>query len=199
MTSPVDSLNVKQRTFAQEYLVDLNATQAAIRAGYSEKTANSQGSRLLANAKVKAAIDHLMAERSQRTQVTVDRVLEEIAKLAFANMMDYVTINGDGTAYVDLTQVTREQAAALGEVIVDQYTEGEDDDEREVKRVKIKLIDKTKNLELLGRHLKMFTDKLEVDAGDKTVAALRAGRQRVAEARRKLEEERKAQEEQEDE
>ena len=70
----------KQQCFIEEYLVDLNATQAAIRAGYSEKTANEQGSRLLANVSVAAAVEEAMAERSERTKVTQDCVLETIVE-----------------------------------------------------------------------------------------------------------------------
>ena len=70
----------KQQCFVEEYLIDLNATQVAIRAGYSEKTANEQGSRLLANVSVAAAIEEAMAERSERTKVTQDYVLETIVE-----------------------------------------------------------------------------------------------------------------------
>ena len=77
-------LHGKQKRFCEEYLVDLNATQAAIRAGYSEKTAYSMGHENRQKQKIQTYINHLMKWRSLRTQVTADRVLEELAKIAFA-------------------------------------------------------------------------------------------------------------------
>ncbi len=72
----------RQARFVDEYLIDLNATQAAIRAGYSRKTAQEQGSRLLSNVMVAAAIEKAMAERSQRTEITQDQVLKDLARIA---------------------------------------------------------------------------------------------------------------------
>lgn len=83
-------LTVKQQCFVDEYLIDLNATQAAIRAGYSAKTADQQGSRLLANVKVQQTIAEEMAKRSKRTGINQDRVILELARLAFVNITDIV-------------------------------------------------------------------------------------------------------------
>lgn len=154
-------LTAKQRTFVDEYLVDLNATQAAIRAGYSQRTAKEIGCQNLTKLNIAAAIDKAIMARSARTKITVDRVLKELARLAFANMFDYVRVNSDGLAYVDLSDITRDQFAAVQELNIDQYLEFENDEAREVKKVKLKLADKRSNLELIGRHLKMFTDKIE--------------------------------------
>ena len=76
-------LTPKQKAFVSEYLIDLNATQAAIRAGYSPKTANEQGARLLANVSIAQTIQKAMQDREQRTEITQDRVLQEYARLAF--------------------------------------------------------------------------------------------------------------------
>ena len=155
-------LTNKQSRFVEEYLIDLNATQAAIRAGYSKKTANVIGPQNLVKLGIAEAIQKAMDARSKRTEITVDRVLKELAKLGFANMLDYMAISSDGLAYVDLSKLTREQAAAIQELNIDQYWEGDGEDVREVKKVKFKLADKKGNLEMIGRHLKMFTDKVEV-------------------------------------
>ncbi|MGN0423091.1 MAG: terminase small subunit, partial [Lachnospiraceae bacterium] len=80
----------KQKLFVEEYLIDLNATQAAIRAGYSPETAQEQGSRLLSNVMVKKEIDKAMAERSRRTGVNADRVVMELAKIAFVNAIEVI-------------------------------------------------------------------------------------------------------------
>ena len=89
------ALTEKQKRFAEEYLIDLNATQAAIRAGYSAKTANEQGSRLLANVSIQKAISKAIAERSGRTKISQDRVVNELAKIAFLNIADLIDQNGN--------------------------------------------------------------------------------------------------------
>lgn len=110
-------LNEKQALFVKEYLLDLNATQAAVRAGYSEHTAEQQGSRLLRNAHVRAAVDCVMAERSRRLGITAERVLSDIDRIANA------------------AEETGDLAVAL------------------------------KGRELLGKHLRMFVDKVEHSGG----------------------------------
>ena len=152
--------------------MDLNATQAAIRSGYSARTAEAQGSRLLRIVKVAAAVQRGMDKRATRLEITADRVLQELGKLAFSNMLDYLSIGSDGSAVVDLTGLDRDKAAAIQEVIVEEYTErsGFDEDGKptseRVKRVRFKLTDKGANLERLGRHLKLFTDKQELTGKD---------------------------------
>jgi phage terminase small subunit len=158
------SLTPKQAAFVEEYLVDLNGTQAAIRAGYSAKTANVTSSKLLAKANVAEAVARATMKRSARTEITADRVLTELAKLAFSNMADYVRIQDDGTAYVDLSDLTPEQTAAIQEIVTDEYTEGRGEDAAAVKKIKFKLADKRGALELLGKHLALFTDRLQVEA-----------------------------------
>ena len=145
-------LTEKQKRFAEEYLVDLNATQAAIRAGYSPDTANEQGSRLLANVNIKNTVDKLIAERSRRTGINADRVIREIAKIAFVNAGEIVDLD---TALL-MDKISDDDMAAIQSVKVKTF--GEDGVEREVK-----LADKLKALELLGKHLGLFKDKLEVD------------------------------------
>ena len=144
-------LTAKQQRFCDEYLIDLNATQAAIRAGYSPKTACEQASRLLANVKVQEVIAVEMARRSKRTGINQDRVLMEIAKMAFVNIDDVIDLN---TVQVKQT-ATKEDLACIQSVKIKPTEFGT---ERE-----IKLCDKKSNLELLGKHLGMFKDKVELD------------------------------------
>lgn len=87
-------LNDRQQLFAQEYLVDLNATQAAIRAGYSQKTARSQGERLLTNVDIAAAIKDGIQERIKKTQITAERVLLELAAIAFMDIEKLTEVGG---------------------------------------------------------------------------------------------------------
>ncbi len=175
------TLNDKQQRFVEEYLVDLNATQATIRAGYSERTACSQGSRLLKYAGVAAAVAAARAKRSKRTKITQDMVLNELARIGFANMLDYVTVQDDGSVVVDLTDLDRGRAAAIREMVVDEYTEGRGDGARDVKRIKFKLNDKRAALVDIARHLGMFTDKIEVSGKVDAVNILLEGRKRNAE------------------
>ena len=148
-------LSAKQERFIEEYLVDLNATQAATRAGYSVRTANEQGSRLLSNVSVRARIDAALAERSRRTGINQDRVLRELARLAFVNAPDLINVT-DATLLEDASP---DDTAAIASVKVKRRpTEDGDEVERE-----IRLADKLKALELLGKHLGMFTDRLAVD------------------------------------
>lgn len=154
------ALTPKQARFVVEYLIDLNATQAASRAGYSRRTANEQGARLLAKVSVAAAIQAAQAKRSERTEITADRVLTELAKLAFSNIEDVTRLVGTERV-PDLSKATRDQLAAVGEITVDDYTDGRGKDAREVKRVRLKMADKRAALVDLGRHLGMFVDKHE--------------------------------------
>lgn len=162
----------KQERFVAEYMIDCNATQAATRAGYSAKTANEQGARLLANASVKAAIEASAKKHADKLEITAERILAELAKIGYANMLDYMSITPDGEPFVDLSALTPEQAAAIGEVTIEDFKDGRGEDARDVRRVKFKLHDKRAALVDLGRHLKLFTDKVEHDASDPLKAFL---------------------------
>lgn len=155
-------LTQKQQAFCEEYLVDLNATQAAIRAGYSKKTANVIGPENLSKPCISEYIQKNMDKRSARTEITADDVLNELAKMGFANMEDYTSVS-DGVLVADLSAVTRDQMAAVQEFTVDVRSEkgqgGENTDT--VEKFKFKLADKRGSLDLLGKHLKLFTDKVE--------------------------------------
>lgn len=143
----------RQKCFVEEYLIDLNATQAAIRAGYSPKTAKDIGCENLAKPNIQRAIAEQMAERSKRTGVNQDRVIRELAKIAFAKLTDIVDANGqikstatdDDLACVESLKCKRSD-------FDNGYSE-----EREVK-----ISPKLKALELLGKHLGMWNDKLNV-------------------------------------
>src|SRR6266852_4654476 len=94
--------------FAREYVVDLNGTRAAIAAGYSEATARVQASQLLAKLNVRKRVDQLLSQRASRLEVKADKVLEELARLAFTNMQDFIRVQQNGDAYVDLSTLTRD-------------------------------------------------------------------------------------------
>lgn len=153
-------LNPKQQRFVAEYLKDLNATQAAIRAGYKADNADVTGPRLLGNVGVASAIAFGQAKLAEKAGVTAERVVAELAKLGFANMQDYMRVGVDGDPWLDFSQLTRDQAAALTEVTVEDFKEGRGEDARDVRRVKFKLADKRAALVDLGRHLGMFVENV---------------------------------------
>jgi phage terminase small subunit len=139
-------LTPRQRLFVAEYLVDLNARQAAIRAGYAKGSAADRGWELLNRCPpVMARLKEAMAERAQRTQIDAERVLKELARIAFADMRNYLTEGPNKTLVVrPLTQLSDDDVAALAEV----QAEGDAKTLRP-----IKLHDKRAALELLARHL----------------------------------------------
>jgi phage terminase small subunit len=147
-----------QSRFVQEYLIDLNATQAAIRAGYSPKTANSQVGRLLVNVGIASAIREAMDRRAARTQVTADRVIREFARIAFAHMKTFAAWSNSTLTLTDSENLSSDDDAAVCEVVqsVNQFG----------KNIKIKLHDKNKALEKLGDHLGLWkkdpTELLEI-------------------------------------
>lgn len=147
-------LTAKQQRFVDEYLIDLNATQAAIRAGYSVNTANEQGSQLLAKLSIQQAIAEKMAERSKRTGVNQDRVVLELAKIAFVKITDIVTSEGE----IKKT-ATDDDLSCIESV---KYKESNSDTGCSVER-EVKISSKLKALELLGKHLGMWNDKVDLN------------------------------------
>lgn len=143
----------KQKIFADEYLIDLNATRA-YRVAYpsvkKDETARANGSRMLTNANVAKYISERMQERQQRTEVTQDMVVKELAAIAFARATDYAAVRGGTVCIKDTESLSDEQIRAIAGI--KEGTSG----------IEIKLNDKEKALELLGRHLGMWNDKLDI-------------------------------------
>lgn len=110
----------------------------------------------------------------EQFSITLDKVVDELAKIAFFNPLDVMAITPDGDAYLDLSQLTRNQAAAIGEFTVEDYKEGRGAAARDVRRVKVKFLDKKGALVDLGRHLGGFNPKTPVDLGDKANSAFDA-------------------------
>ena len=150
-------MTAKQKRFVEEYLIDLNATQAAIRAGYSPLTARDIGCENLTKPNIKNAIDKAIAERSKRTGINADRVIREIAKIAFVNAGEVI----DFDTAILMDKISEDDMAAIQSVKIKTF--GEDGVEREVK-----LADKLKALELLGKHLGLFKENIELTGDVKT-------------------------------
>jgi len=156
-------LKYKQQLFVQEYLVDLNATQAAIRAGYSAPTAKETGYGNLQKPHIREAIQKAMDLRLERIQITADRILVELAKLGFSDIRNIFTESGQLRSVAELGD---DIAAAIQSVEVVSSSAGKDSDgNTEIEYThKIRLADKKAALELLGKHMKLFADKVEVSA-----------------------------------
>jgi len=151
----------KQARFIAEYLIDLNATQAAIRAGYSPKTANEQGARLLANASVAAEVAKKTQQQIDRAELTASRTLEEMRRLAFSNVRTLFDANGNLRPIHTLTD---EEAACIAslEVIVKNAQAGDGHTDTVHK---IKVWDKTRTLEMLGKHFALLTEQVNHSGG----------------------------------
>jgi phage terminase small subunit len=148
-------LTAKQKKFVDEYLIDLNETQAAIRAGYSVDSARAIGCENLTKPNIQAAVGKAMAERSKRTGISQDRVVLELAKIAFVNVADVVDLS-DGSI---LSGANADDLACIeGMKYKRSDTDTGSSEEREVK-----FASKMKALELLGKHLGMWDDKAEVN------------------------------------
>lgn len=162
-------LTPKQKIFVDEYLVDLNATRAykvAYKNIKKDETARTNGSRLLTNANVKEYIEKRMKDMEKRTEVTQDKVLKELAKIGFADIKDYleyktaktvVEHDENGEPIIDYQQIVNViDSKEVDTSVIQEVSIGKDG------TFKFKLYDKQKALVDIGKHLGMFTDKVEV-------------------------------------
>lgn len=174
-------LTPKQEAFVQEYLVDMSATQAAIRAGYSARTAHAIGSKLLDRTHIKAAIIAAKAARSERTQVDADWVLRRLADEADADLADLYDDQGNIRPMKDWPLIWRQGLVQGIETVQAKDGDGY------VTVLKVKLSDRVKRIELIGRHIDVqaFKDKLDVSASDDLLVRLNNGRERVRASRNK--------------
>lgn len=143
--SRLNELTDKQKAFVNEYLIDLNATQAAIRAGYSAKNAGKIGSQLLEKTRVSAEIQKAMAKREKRTEITQDRVLKELATIGFFQITDFMKVDKGQLVIKDTSDVDLENIPAISGIKATQFG------------LDVRFHDKVKALELIGEHLGMWS------------------------------------------
>lgn len=148
------ALEGKRLLFVKEYPKDFNAKQAAIRAGYSKKSAESQGSRLLRDAEVSAEIKKAQEKRGAKIDVTVEDIARELKRIAFADLRRVGKWSGSTFDLKESEKLTDDEAAAISEISVDVGRYGT--------KIRVKLHDKKAALHLLGQHIGMF----EGDGGD---------------------------------
>lgn len=156
------TLTPKQQAFVNEYLIDLNATQAALRAGYSEKTAGKIGGENLQKPEIQQAIQASMEARGKRLEITAERVILELARIAFADTRKLYDADGNLKPIHELDDDT---AACIGGVKV-KVVDGE------TTTTDVKIWPKDKALDLLAKHFALFTDRLELAVSQKTVASM---------------------------
>ncbi len=178
------SLTAKQKRFCDEYLIDLNATQAAIRAGYSEKTAYRTGADNLKKPQIEEYIAKRQKELSRSTEITQERVIKELALIAFSNNADYAHVVEKkmqveaGGALVDVLDKDGNPVMyrTVEPVLTEELTEEQKRALAVIKKgrdgLEVKSCDKVKALELLGKHLGIFTDKIEANVNDTTRSEL---------------------------
>jgi phage terminase small subunit len=149
-------LTPKQRRFIEEYLTDLNATKAAIRAGYSAKTAGQIGEKLLKKVEIAAAVAEAKKARSERTEITADRVLHELAAIAFLDPAKVFTSTGEVRLLDEMDESVRRAIASVETISLGDGGEA-------VSTVKkVKMNDKLRALELLGKHLQLWVERVKI-------------------------------------
>ena len=166
-------LTAKQQRFCDEYLIDLNATQAAVRAGYKERYAHTNANKLLQNTTIAEYIKKKKAEREQRTEITQDMVLKELALIAFSNAADYIkVVEKDFKQLVEGVEVpvldeegNPVKYKTVEPILTDELTEEQKKALAVIKKGRdgfdVKPYDKLRALEMLGRHLGMWDKKAE--------------------------------------
>jgi len=156
---PAKKLNARESAFVREYLVDLNASQASIRAGYSDKTSRQIGARLLTKVHIQTALGHGMERRAAKTEVTQERVIKELLALATVDISEAFDDMGQMKPLKDIPEAVRRSLSAIE---VNEIFAGQGEDKMAIGLAKkARFYDKTKALELLGRHLGMFVDKVQ--------------------------------------
>lgn len=169
-----DGLNPAQRRFVNEYAIHLNATRAAVAAGYSERTAGVQASKLLSKANISGAIQKLLDKRAKKLEITQEMVLAELAKIGFADIRKAVTWGNTELRVVDPgDEDSPERTAPYHGLTLKASDEIDDDTAAAISEVsegrdglKVKFHDKAQALLNIGRHLGMFRDKTELTGPD---------------------------------
>lgn len=166
----MSSLNPKQIRFCEEYLIDLNGSQAAIRAGYSKKTSRAIASELLDNPDVQAKVKELMDKRSEKTEITAAEVLKEIYHSAFVDIGEAYDERGN---LLPVHAIPPHLRRSINSIKVFEEFEGFGQERVKTGDVReLKFNPKLKALELLGKHLGLFKEKLEIKADESLEALL---------------------------
>lgn len=149
----------RQERFVEEYVQDLNATQAAIRAGFSRKTAATAGSRLMRNVQIQAAVDKALAARATKSEITAERVLREVASLAFSDVGQIIDHSGPEPKLRPANEIPEAARRAISSVKIRREKTGKDQPDAEI--VEFRLWNKNDALEKLAKHLGLLKERVE--------------------------------------
>jgi phage terminase small subunit len=174
-----EKLTGKQKLFVEEYLVDLNASRAAVRAGYQGKWAGNCGRRNLAKPHVRAAIDEAQAPRLAEIDLDARRVLAELARIAQANVLDYMRFDAEGESVVDFRRLDRERASVLSEVVVEEFKPAKGATRR---KLRFRLHDKLAALDKLAKHYGLYKERPGPESADEASPGPRHDPRQVARA-----------------
>lgn len=154
MARPLDA---RRARFVAEYLSCANATRAYIRAGHkATPAAHHHAWRLMARPDVRAAIEAGQRRLARHFTLSAERIVIEYARIGFANMADYVDVQPDGCARIDLSKAPRERLAALRQIVIEEYCDRPPEDAGRVKHAHLTLTPKLPALHALARHLGVF-------------------------------------------
>jgi len=166
----MSKLTAKQKRFANEYLIDLNAAQAAIRTGYSIKTAKSQGQRLLTNADLKKYIEKHLDKDAESNKILIAKVIQELQKIGFSDINDYMTWDEETGKIIPSKDI---DTTALSQVVIsEKHLAVKKESEIIDRQVKFKMHDKIKALDILSKYLKLYSDNVNVNFPDKIVVTI---------------------------
>lgn len=154
-TPALDALNPQQRAFVRAFMVLRKIRDSAIEAGYKAKSAHNQGHRLMQRADVKAAIAEMEAIAQAKAEKTLDDIVAEQTRIAFTGMSKFLRIDPNGNPVFDLSVCTPEDLDLLAEVTIEEFVVGSGDEAKDVRKIKIKPLDRQKALDVLGKHLGM--------------------------------------------
>lgn len=164
----MSKLTAKQLIFCKEYLIDKNATRASVEAGYSKKTAEVQGSRMLRNVKVKEYIDTELEKMMNKLDISADRVMQELANIAFFDIRNIFDSNDNIQQIKDLDEST---ARAIGSV---KFKQEKTDGENFAETMEVKANDKLRALDMLMKNMGMYeSDNKQKDNKDGTIKSIK--------------------------
>lgn len=170
-TPAMDALKAQHKDFVRAYMVTRRPIDAAKEAGYSAHSAATNAYKLMDRADIRAAIAEAELAAQERNNLRLDDVIAEYRKIAFGGLSKFIRISPDGDPIIDLSGCTPEDLDLLESAEIDDEVEGRGEDQRTIRKIKIKRLDKLKALEVLGKHLGIF-NKSEGEIVDKFTLAL---------------------------
>lgn len=166
----IDALMSRHRAFVRHYVVHRKPMEACVAAGYKPSAVRRTAYDILKRDDVKAAIAEIEAEVQERTEVKLDEIVNELARIAFTGLGRFVSVGPDGDPFIDFSKVSQEDIDLLSEIQVDDVVEGRSEDKRTIRKIKIKPMDRLNALVTLGKHLGLMNKSEEEQVSSLTQA-----------------------------